>query len=365
MATGTPVDPVVPLSRPWVSCLTSSGIFTKMMSHVFRKLADRSCRWGARVRWIGGLLLLPLMALEVSGQSDPCQWSTLYKAASTIDCSRLFIEPAALGTILQQVGTYTSTYVIVYADRLGFRIESIDDPVLSGLRVGFLNDATTRPVLDQYGIFRIQEYPADPQGVCRLFRDLMTGNVDAAVLWAPLAGYFAGLMDVETQLNMTTVAVRTDRPQIPILTTHAAHASGDAVMACAQEVQGVLEGYGVVPVEMVLAKTEQTAIPENLTPPPEDPRAIEEGWRLYHLYCDRCHGIDAVSGGLAPDLRKSFRRLSYADVVHTVLNGRVAKGMPSWRGILDLEKVTLIYQYVRARSQNRVGPGRPQLVKSH
>lgn len=34
-----------------------------------------------------------------------------------------------------------------------------------------------------------------------------------------------------------------------------------------------------------------------------NPRAIEVGSSAYNQNCARCHGLDAISGGIAPDLR--------------------------------------------------------------
>ena len=65
----------------------------------------------------------------------------------------------------------------------------------------------------------------------------------------------------------------------------------------------------------------------------------------------------------APDLRwavsptgANFPRDSF---VYTAWNGRPAKGMPAWNVLLDSSAIQEIYQYVKARSDGWLKPGRP------
>src|SRR5581483_9089100 len=93
--------------------------------------------------------------------------------------------------------------------------------------------------------------------------------------------------------------------------------------------------------------------------------SIYQGWKWFHVYCFRCHGEDAIGGvnPSAPDLRwalsargANFPRDSF---VYTVLNGRLDKGMPAWKAILDTSAIYELYQYVKARSDGWLKPGRP------
>jgi mono/diheme cytochrome c family protein len=95
------------------------------------------------------------------------------------------------------------------------------------------------------------------------------------------------------------------------------------------------------------------------------PDSIYQGWKWWHVYCYRCHGEDAIGGvnPAAPDLRwalsasgANFPRDSF---VTTALNGRVAKGMPAWNVLLDTSAIQELYQYVKARSDGWLKPGRP------
>lgn len=93
--------------------------------------------------------------------------------------------------------------------------------------------------------------------------------------------------------------------------------------------------------------------------------SIYQGWKWFHVYCFRCHGEDAVGGinPLAPDLRwvlssagKAYPRDSFE---YTTLNGRLDRGMPSWKVMLDTAAVKQLYLYVKARSDGWLKPGRP------
>ena len=93
--------------------------------------------------------------------------------------------------------------------------------------------------------------------------------------------------------------------------------------------------------------------------------SIYQGWKWFHVYCFRCHGEDAVGGinPAAPDLRwvlhptgKAFPRDSFESVT---LNGRLDKGMPAWKVMLDTGAVKQLYLYAKARSDGWLKPGRP------
>ncbi len=90
-----------------------------------------------------------------------------------------------------------------------------------------------------------------------------------------------------------------------------------------------------------------------------------EGWKMFSVYCYRCHGVDAMGGGIAPNLRHSVS--SEGSVTHevfitTVTNGRIEKGMPTWKALLSPEQMEDLWLYVNARSSNRLYPGRPHMA---
>lgn len=92
--------------------------------------------------------------------------------------------------------------------------------------------------------------------------------------------------------------------------------------------------------------------------------AIKVGTSAFAQNCARCHGIDAISGGIAPDLRKLDRdcmTMANKDgcfkeideyFQNTVRKGRVRNGavyMPPFEGILPQEAVWAIKAYLETR----------------
>jgi len=93
-------------------------------------------------------------------------------------------------------------------------------------------------------------------------------------------------------------------------------------------------------------------------------QAVYNGWKQFNLNCARCHGEDVLGTTIAPHLILSLKPDGPINTkelfVQTVCAGRPAKGMPAWCALgLDMEKINQIYDYVKGRSDAKIGPGRP------
>jgi cytochrome c len=91
-----------------------------------------------------------------------------------------------------------------------------------------------------------------------------------------------------------------------------------------------------------------------------------QGWKMFAVYCYRCHGVDAMGGAFAPNLRHSVSsegRVTHDIFTNTVLYGRTALGMPSWRELLSKEQIEDLWLYINARSSGRLAPGRPHMAE--
>jgi cytochrome c-550 PedF len=95
--------------------------------------------------------------------------------------------------------------------------------------------------------------------------------------------------------------------------------------------------------------------------------AIKIGSSAYNQNCARCHGLEAISGGIAPDLRKLDNECAtQADVkkkaacvqeidgyfATTVRRGRVRNGavyMPPFEGAMNQEAIWSIKAYLETR----------------
>lgn len=136
----------------------------------------------------------------------------------------------------------------------------------------------------------------------------------------------------------------------------------------------------LVPFAMAHGDVTPQAVDTSALPPlgdnwrPENPyrghkAAIQVGSSAYNQNCARCHGLEAVSGGIAPDLRlldkdcatlKVDKRKQacvaemdqfYADAVR---KGKVRNGavyMPPFEGILNQEATWAIKAYLETRRE--------------
>lgn len=83
--------------------------------------------------------------------------------------------------------------------------------------------------------------------------------------------------------------------------------------------------------------------------------AVETGAARYRGHCLNCHGVDAVSGGFAPDLRESAIVLSAESFASVVRDGAlVNRGMPRFENLGDGDREAL-REYLRARAAQARG----------
>ncbi len=250
--------------------------------------------------------------------------------------------------LLRTVPLYQSTYVILQTRE---RVTSPSDPRLARLRIGVHAQTPAVSLGRRYRGASVVLYPWETPD--RLLEDLIAGAIDVAIVWAPLAGFWALVHDHEERWSMMPLpTVRPPPSDFPSPSTEV------TLAPCQTAIRERLESYGVAPAEL-LAPVSPETIPPSLPTPPEDLKEATRGWQLYHRHCFQCHGMDCIPSGLASDLRQIILHKSYREFVLVVLQGRPDRGMPPFRGFLDLEGVRVIYQYVRARAFGKLAPGRP------
>jgi quinohemoprotein ethanol dehydrogenase len=91
-------------------------------------------------------------------------------------------------------------------------------------------------------------------------------------------------------------------------------------------------------------------VPERQPPTPPASNAsagtLASGARLFRANCRICHGTDAISGGMTPDLRYLSPE-THADFPDIVLYGaRAHQGMPPFAGALTADDVDAIHAYL-------------------
>lgn len=89
---------------------------------------------------------------------------------------------------------------------------------------------------------------------------------------------------------------------------------------------------------------------------------VYNGWKWWHVYCYRCHGMNAVGGTLAPNLIDPNEKLTLKEFISRVRNGSADGAMQPWDKLLDDKQITQLYYYVTARRDKVLPPGRPDEV---
>jgi mono/diheme cytochrome c family protein len=110
--------------------------------------------------------------------------------------------------------------------------------------------------------------------------------------------------------------------------------------------------HRTIPGEVIVAAQASSAVYQD----------VYNGWKWWHVYCYRCHGVDAVATTLAPSLTDPNAKSTRAQFVRVVRNGVPDKGMQAWNKLLDDKQIGQIYLYVRARTDKILPPGRPDEV---
>jgi len=106
---------------------------------------------------------------------------------------------------------YRSAYSLVYRADSGFSFDSLGDPALKDLRLGVVARTPPSSLMAKYGLLgNVRPYHlfVDTRFELpgkQMVDDVANGDLDVAVLWGPIAGYFAGQHSPKLQV----VALRT------------------------------------------------------------------------------------------------------------------------------------------------------------
>ncbi|HTE44911.1 MAG TPA: substrate-binding domain-containing protein, partial [Gemmatimonadaceae bacterium] len=146
---------------------------------------------------------------------------------NTGDCQLVVGTASGMEMLSTTRPYYKSTYVFLTRHDRNLAIRSFDDPALRTLKVGvqLIGDdfANTPPVhaLANRGIvknvvgFSVYGDYAEPNPPARIVDAVARGDVDVAIVWGPLAGYFAQRAAVP--LDVVPVSPRLDLPYLPFV----------------------------------------------------------------------------------------------------------------------------------------------------
>jgi polar amino acid transport system substrate-binding protein len=323
-------------------------------------------------------------------------WLTFYQRRALRntagDCDAVFALPTdadykARG--LQKTPAFLNVGYAVVAPP-SFQFNSLND--LKGKRLAVQYQTTPHILFSQlegftYSTFRTAEEVLDA---------LSKGEVDASLLWGPVAGYenknkFANRWKVTplTGADMdgqVSVAVRRDKPEL-------AKNIETALIALKPEIEALADKYGFprgTPVNFIVAKhSPQVVVPsalvalvqqkttDDVTPvkkskPTAKPKAavktekepapvqavaatpvISENAKLgrikFNDTCSHCHGSDGASPVRERDVRRLNIRYDakWRDLaLTTIKNGRSDLGMPAWKDILSEAELQQVFNFL-------------------
>jgi mxaJ protein len=143
------------------------------------------------------------------------------------ECDLLIGVPSSFERTRTTIPYYRSTYVFVTRRDRHLRIASFDDPALKRLTIGvqmigadFVNTPPAHALSRRHIIQNVRGYSVygdyrQPNPPARIIDAVARGEVDVAIAWGPLAGYFAERERVP--LDITPVSPQIDLPFLPFV----------------------------------------------------------------------------------------------------------------------------------------------------
>jgi mxaJ protein len=142
-------------------------------------------------------------------------------------CDVVLGIPSSFELALPTRPYYRSSYVFVSRRDRGLGVASLDDPALRSLRIGVQmigDDGANSPpahalarrgMIDNVRGYSVYGDYLQPNPPARIVSAVAAGEVDLAVVWGPLAGYFARRAPVP--LALTPVSPQIDLPFLPFV----------------------------------------------------------------------------------------------------------------------------------------------------
>lgn len=175
--------------------------------------------------------LAELLAAEMGAELSYTWWAQrrgfIRNTLRAGNCDLVMGIPSSFELALPTRPYYRSTYVFVYPRASGLELSSLDDPILHELRIGvhLIGDdySNTPPAhaLSKRGIvenvrgFMIYGDYSRENPPSEILEALAAGELDVAIVWGPLAGFFAPRQPVE--LEVVPVTPQIDVPFLPMV----------------------------------------------------------------------------------------------------------------------------------------------------
>lgn len=247
-------------------------------------------------------------------------------------------------------------YAVLLPRTMAFtRLEDLD-----GKTVGVQYASTPQTLLSVREGVRLATFRFAEEAVGALGR----GEIDAAFVWGPVAGWEAarrGLLDRFRLVSVSgldlrspaAIGVRAEDEALRERLDRELAELGPAVRALAATYHFPLD----TPVDLGAPAAAPPPTPAAAPPPPPgrvnpfsgDPAAAAAGRVEFNVLCSHCHSPNAASPDPVRDLRLLDHRYGgrVNDVFYdTVTQGRPTKGMPTWGPILDEKTIWRIKAFL-------------------
>ena len=142
-------------------------------------------------------------------------------------CDVVLGVPSGFEMALTTKPYYRSTYVFLSRKDRHLDVKSFDDPVLKKLRIGVQiigDDQSNAPpahalsrrnIIDNVKGFTLYGNYSEPDPPARIVDAVAKGDIDLAIVWGPLAGYFAKQSRVP--MEVVPVSPQIDQPFLPFV----------------------------------------------------------------------------------------------------------------------------------------------------
>jgi mxaJ protein len=148
----------------------------------------------------------------------PHQRGVIKRVLNTRRCDVMLGIPKGYDPVLWTKPYYRTGYVMAYRKDRALKLKSLDDPRLKTLKIGVQVNSPPHDALGARGItgdnvigyqmmfdsnFHAEDYPG------KVVEDMIAGTVDVAMVWGPIAGFFAKKKHAPIE-----VVLIEDRPEV-------------------------------------------------------------------------------------------------------------------------------------------------------
>ena len=142
-------------------------------------------------------------------------------------CDVVMGIPSSFEQVLPTAPYYRSSYVFVSRKDRHLKVRSFDDPILRKLRIGVplvsddganappMQALANRGIINQVKGYSVYGDYSQPNPPARIMEGLARGDIDLAIAWGPLAGYFARQSKVP--MDIVPVSPQIDLPFLPFV----------------------------------------------------------------------------------------------------------------------------------------------------